>query len=80
MRRFIKFSLYIYIYFFCIYNVIKYGHGRVALIEVHNHCDAIVDGANVGLCQHNFVDYGFNLPHVVKYIFWSYIASQAKRL
>ncbi|KAA0041248.1 proteinaceous RNase P 2-like [Cucumis melo var. makuwa] len=33
-------------------------------LEVHNHCDAIVDGANVGLYQQNFADSGFNLPQV----------------
>ena len=37
-------------------------------LEVHNHCDAIVDGANVGLYQQNFADSGFNLSQVVKYI------------
>ncbi|XP_038881942.1 proteinaceous RNase P 2-like isoform X2 [Benincasa hispida] len=33
-------------------------------LEEHNHCDTIVDGANIGLYQQNFVDSGFNLPQV----------------
>lgn len=33
-------------------------------LEVHNDCDTIIDGANIGLYQQNFADSGFNLPQV----------------
>lgn len=33
-------------------------------LELHNDCDAIIDGANIGLYQQNFADSGFNLPQV----------------